>query len=112
MVYFSQPDKADTNNVGADDHKALVCPLQSFLLGSVCKVGRLSFSVVGAAGLSNHRRIMARAILASFSANVWPMQIRGPQLNGRNIRRFLVAFATPSENLSGLNLSASSPQRV
>uniref|UniRef100_A0A7N0VET3 Uncharacterized protein n=1 Tax=Kalanchoe fedtschenkoi TaxID=63787 RepID=A0A7N0VET3_KALFE len=50
------------------------------------------------------------AILASKTAKFWPMQILGPQENGINLTWPWVALDSPSENLSGLNSLASSPQ--
>ncbi|GMP66177.1 hypothetical protein CsSME_00026638 [Camellia sinensis var. sinensis] len=38
------------------------------------------------------------------------MHIRGPPLKGKNVPWPFVAFVIPSENLSGLNSNASSPQ--
>lgn len=53
---------------------------------------------------------MAKAILASIMAKVWPIQVLGPHPKGKNANWSFDAFETPSENLSGLNSSASSPQ--
>ncbi|ERM97989.1 hypothetical protein AMTR_s00117p00129740 [Amborella trichopoda] len=53
---------------------------------------------------------MANAILASVNAKFFPMQILGPYPNGKKAKGCLAAFDTPSENLSGRNSSASSPQ--
>ncbi|RWR97378.1 hypothetical protein CKAN_02680700 [Cinnamomum micranthum f. kanehirae] len=54
--------------------------------------------------------IMAKATFASIRAKFCPIHTRGPQLNGKNTSCFFDACATPSENLSGLNSSTSSPQ--
>ncbi|PKU59552.1 hypothetical protein MA16_Dca027952 [Dendrobium catenatum] len=51
----------------------------------------------------------AKHIFASVSAKFCPTQIRGPQPKGKKMSWLLVAFETPSANLSGLNSSASSP---
>ncbi|KAJ8452415.1 hypothetical protein Cgig2_006220 [Carnegiea gigantea] len=56
-------------------------------------------------------RIMDNAILASVVANFSPMHILGPQPKGKKALFPLVALDIPSENLSGSNSSASSPQR-
>ncbi|BAS73260.1 Os01g0627450 [Oryza sativa Japonica Group] len=54
---------------------------------------------------------MPSATLASSSAKFWPMQMRGPQLNGKNAPApgSLHALATPSANLPGSNSPASCP---
>lgn len=52
---------------------------------------------------------MQNGTLASRRANCWAMQIRGPQLNGRNAPGFLEAWEIPLVNLSGLNSCTSLP---
>jgi hypothetical protein len=52
------------------------------------------------------------AIFASSNAKFWPMQMRGPQPNGRKAPGSLDDLEIPSANLSGLNSCASLPYQA
>jgi hypothetical protein len=67
---------------------------------------------VGASSNSNFCRIMHIAIFASSNAKFWPMQMRGPQPNGRKAPGSLDDLEIPSANLSGLNSCASLPYQA
>ncbi|KAF7822559.1 cytochrome P450 CYP72A219-like [Senna tora] len=68
-----------------------------------------SHTYAGESSKEKRCRIIDKTIFASSIAKFCPMHILGPHPNGKNETWPLVAFDTPSENLSGLNSFTSSP---